>query len=58
MCDTFVAITGDGVMFAKNSDRDPNESQCLDWLRRPTTRSAIGCSAHGSTSRRWPTPLR
>jgi secernin len=33
MCDSFVSLTGDGVMFAKNSDRDPNESQVLEWLR-------------------------
>ncbi len=32
MCDSFVAITADGVMFAKNSDRDPNESQPLEWI--------------------------
>ena len=34
MCDSFVAITGDGVMFAKNSDRDPNEAQLLEWTER------------------------
>lgn len=32
MCDSFVTITDDGVMFAKNSDRDPNESQPLQWI--------------------------
>ena len=32
MCDSLVTITADGVMFAKNSDRHPNEPQVLEWI--------------------------
>ena len=31
MCDTVVAMTDSGVLFAKNSDRDANEAQIVEW---------------------------
>lgn len=36
MCDTFVALgtatRNRGVIFGKNSDREPNEEQCLEYV--------------------------
>ncbi len=42
MCDTLVTVTADGLLFAKNSDRDANEAQVLDW--HPATDHPAGSS--------------
>jgi dipeptidase len=45
MCDTFIKITSDKLIFGKNSDREPNEAQAIvRFPRREPTEKKLRCT--------------
>ena len=62
MCDTVVSVSKDGVWLAKNSDREPGESQVVEHLpRRKVTDARVRCThveVPASPARLSPRPSR
>lgn len=46
MCDTLAIVRDDSILFGKNSDRDPNEAQILEWRPRKEYESdaSVSCT--------------
>jgi secernin len=55
MCDSIVIVKPGQVLFAKNSDRDPNEAQILEWHPRKeySPRAAVRCTWIEIPQARW-----